>query len=167
MAIKGAQPEHGRVTPHLIVRNTLQAVGFYKQALGADVLYCSPLPDGTTTHAHLKIANSVVMVTEESPEQARTKEHLGARLASPESLGATSTILELYVDDVDATYKRAVDAGAIPVMPPMNAFWGDRYSWVADPFGYLWALSTIKEVLTPEQVKERMDAMFAQMKGGH
>ncbi len=129
MAIKGAQPEHGRVTPHLIVRNTLQAVEFYRQALDAEVLYCAPLPDGTTTHAHLKIANSVVMVTEEAPGQAQTK-------------------------------------GATPLMPPMDTFWGDRYGWVADPFGYIWALSTIKEVLTPEQVKERMEALFAQMKGG-
>ncbi len=122
---------------------------------------------GATTHAHLKIANAVVMVTEEAPGQAQTKEHEGAHLASPESLGGTSTILELYVDDVDAAYKRAVDAGGIPVMPPMDAFWGDRYSWVTDPFGYIWALSTVKEVLTPEQVKQRMDAVFAQMKGGH
>ncbi len=54
MAIKGAAPDRGRVTPHLIVRNTLQAVEFYKQALEAEVLYCSPLPDGTTAHAWMR-----------------------------------------------------------------------------------------------------------------
>ncbi len=47
MAIQGAQPDHGRITPHLIVRNTAQAVAFYKKALGAVELYCAPLPDGT------------------------------------------------------------------------------------------------------------------------
>jgi len=51
MAIQGAQPDHGRITPHLIVRNTAQAVAFYKKALGAVELYCAPLPDGTATHA--------------------------------------------------------------------------------------------------------------------
>ena len=74
--------------------------------------------------------------------------------------GFTTTILEMYVDDVDAVYQRAVDAGAKAVMPVGDAFYGDRMGWVADPFGHLWAISTVKEELTPEQVHDRMTAAF-------
>jgi PhnB protein len=60
------------------------------------------------------------------------------------------------VEDVDASYRRAVDAGAKPMLPIHNAFYGDRTGWVMDPFGHVWAMSTVKEELTPEQVHERM-----------
>ncbi len=70
----------------------------------------------------------MVMLTEEDVEQTSAK--LGP--ASPQSLGGTSTILELYVDDVDAAYKRAVEAGATPTCPVMDTFWGGRYGWVTD-----------------------------------
>ena len=49
-----------------------------------------------------------------------------------------------------------IDAGAVPVMPPMDMFWGDRYGWVRDPFGHVWALCTVLEVLTAEEVEKRM-----------
>jgi len=66
---------------------------------------------------------------------------------------------------VDAAYKRAVDNGAIPAMPPTDMFWGDRYGWVRDPFGHMWALCAVQEVLTPDQVEARMRRLSARMKG--
>ena len=62
------------------------------------------------------------------------------------------------MEDVDASFLRAVNAGAKPIMPVGNAFYGDRSGWVMDPFGHIWSLSTVKEELTPEQVHERMVA---------
>ena len=77
-------------------------------------------------------------------------------LRSPQTLGGATMLLELTVEDVDESYKRAVEAGAIPTLPVSDQFWGDRYGWITDPFGHVWAIATIKEELTPEQVQERM-----------
>jgi uncharacterized glyoxalase superfamily protein PhnB len=69
----------------------------------------------------------------------------------------------LYVDDVDAAFKRAVDAGAKPVMPPMDMFWGDRYGAVTDPFGHRWSIATHTRDLTPDQIQKNAEEFFAQM----
>ena len=167
MAIQGAQPEHLRITPHLIVKNTKTAVGFYQRAFGASVLYLAPLPNGENLHAHLRIAETVVMLTQENTDPKKQRERSPGGLAAPQTLGGTTTIFELYIYDVDRAYEIAVDAGATPVIPVADTFWGDRYGWVLDPFGYLWALSTVKEVLTPEQVQQRMEDMFAKIGHGN
>ncbi len=156
MAIKGARADDGRITPHLMVRGGRKAVDFYTRAFGATVLYESAMPHGDGIHAHLQVGKTMIMITDEQPPSPK-----GLMLvAAPESLGGTTTILEMYVDDVDTVYQRAVDAGAKPMMPIGDAFYGDRSGWVADPFGHIWAISTVKEELTPEQVHERMTAAF-------
>ena len=65
--------------------------------------------------------------------------------------------------DVDSAFRRAVDEGAVPALPPTDMFWRDRYGWVRDPFGHMWALSTVKEVLTPAEVEDRLRGFAAQM----
>jgi PhnB protein len=155
MAIKGARGEDGRITPHLMVPDASAAVDFYVRAFGARERYRSPLPGGRGLHVHLTIAQTLVMITEEDPANRI------ATFRSPRSLGGTSTIFELYVPDADAAFERALEAGAEPALPLSDTFWGDRYGWVADPFGYIWALATAKEELTPDEVKARMDALFA------
>ena len=145
-----------------MVRNADQAIEFYRRAFGAVELYCSPLPGGKGVHAHLRIANSMVMITDENTESEEMG-HLAVGFASPQTLGGTSMLLELLVDDVDAAFQRALDAGAKPALPVSDCFWGDRYAWVTDPFGYIWALATVKEVLTPEQVHQRMMQYMAHM----
>ena len=166
MAIKGARPEHLRITPHLIVKNTKEAVAFYERALGAKLLYFAPLPNGENLHANLRIAQTIVMVTQEDSDPKKQRERSPGGLASPQTLGGTTTIFELYVDDVDSSYQRAVDAGATPILPLSDTFWGDRYGWVLDPFGYIWALSMVKEEITPGEVQRRMEEMFAKMGAG-
>ena len=153
MAIKGARPEDGRVTAHLLVRGAEQAVEFYKRAFGATELYRSPMPDGNGIHAKVRIAQSVVLISDERPVAPGGP---GVSLHSPHTLGGTSTVLELYVDDADAAYQRAVSAGATPTLPVSNTFWGDRYGWVTDPFGHIWALMTAQEEITAEEVDARM-----------
>ena len=152
MAIKGARADNGRITPHLMIRGGRKAIEFYTRAFGATVLYESKMPHGDGIHAHLQVGKTMIMITDEQPPSPK-----GLMLvAAPESLGGTTTILEIYVDDVDTVYQRAVDAGAKPMMPVCTAFYGDRSGWVRDPFGHVWALSTVLEELTPEQVHERM-----------
>src|SRR3954471_3264568 len=106
MAIQGAAPDVGRITPHLLVRQGRKAIEFYQRAFGATVLYLSPMPHGDGIHAHLRIANTVVMISDS-----------GEMKNDPLSLGGSSTILELYVDDADAVAKHAVEAGATETMP--------------------------------------------------
>ena len=156
MAIKGARSEDGRLTPHLIVRGAAEAVEFYQRAFGARELYQSPLPGGGGLHVHLQIERSMIMLTEEAPG------HPDVKLASPVTLGGVSSLVEIFVKDVDTAYARAVDAGAVPTLPLADTFWGDRYGWVTDPFGHIWALATAKEELTPEQVHTRMMALVAE-----
>jgi PhnB protein len=156
MAITGARADNGTITPHLMVRGGRKAIDFYMRAFGATVLYQSTMPFSDGVHAHLQIGKTMIMVTDEQPPGPNGV----MTVAAPESVGAATTILEMYVDDVDAVYQHAVDAGAKAVMPVSDAFYGDRMGWVADPFGHLWAISTVKEELTPEQVQDRMTAAF-------
>ena len=155
MAIKGARAEDGRITPHLMVRGGTKAVAFYTRAFGATVLYESPMPYGDGIHAHLQVGKTMIMITDEQPPSPNG---MTLGVAAPESLGATTTILEYYVGDVDETIQRAIDAGAKPMLPITDAFYGDRFGWVLDPFGHIWAIGTVKEELTPEQVRQRMVA---------
>ena len=67
--------------------------------------------------------------------------------------------------DAGAAFKRALDEGASPALPPTDMFWGDRYGWVRDPFGHVWAFATVLEMLTPEEVEIRMHGFMEQMKG--
>lgn len=82
---------------------------------------------------------------------------------SPLSLGGTTIGLHLYVTDVDAAFKRAVDAGCTAIMPPQNMFWGDRFGKVKDPFGHEWSLATHIEDVPPSEMGKRQEAAMKEM----
>ncbi|MGH9367074.1 MAG: VOC family protein [Thermoanaerobaculia bacterium] len=159
MAIRGARTDERRIAAHLIVRNLEKALDFYRRAFGAEVLYRSAIPPAARLlHAQLKVADSYVLLSEENmgmPEEAYSRLESGVKTRSPETLRGTSVILELYVGDVDAAFRRAVEAGALPKIPVANAFYGDRYGQVVDPFGHVWALAAVLETLTAREVDER------------
>jgi len=142
------------VTPHLAIRGAAGAIEFYKKAFGAQERGAHKTPDGKVMHAELKIGDSIVMLADE---------FLGAPLQAPQSLGGTTTVLHLYVEDVDSWFNRAVGAGATVVMPVMDCFWGDRYGQVKDPFGHLWSLATHKEDVEPAELEKRGAAAMAEM----
>jgi PhnB protein len=157
MAIKGAHGQPGDMVPHLVVRDVEAAVDFYVRAFGGKELYRSPLPGGMGEHVHMRIGRALVMVTTEMPGPAEGgKEGPPVRLLSPQSLGGVASLLELVVDDVDGTFRRAVSEGGTPSLPPTDMFWGDRYAWVRDPFGHLWALAQTLEVIDPEDMAARL-----------
>ncbi|MBK7642347.1 MAG: VOC family protein [Planctomycetes bacterium] len=138
------------VTPHIIVKDIKNAVAFYQKAFGAEACHIFPGPDGKPMHGDIKIGNAHVMLSPENPQwQAR----------GPLALGGTPVTLALYVTDVDASFKRAVDAGAKPVMPPADMFWGDRFSVVTDPEGHSWSIATHTKDPSPEQMMEEMKKM--------
>jgi PhnB protein len=164
MAIHGARPNNHQVAPHLIVRDVAQAIDFYQRALGAQVLYRGQIPNGMVVHAHLRIAESVIMVSLENmgaDEQAMAKAETGMRVRAPETLRGTTTILELYVPDVDAAFKRAIDAGGTTKLEVKDQFYGDRYGMFTDPFGHIWALASVKETLTAQEIEARVMGHFA------
>lgn len=143
------------VTPHLTVRGAGQAIEFYKRAFGAQDVMRLPGPDGKRImHAELRIGDSVIFLNDEYPET-------GCR--SPQSLGGIAGSLHLYVEDVDASFRRAVEAGAKVRTPVADMFWGDRYGKVVDPFGHEWGIGTHKEDLTPDEIRTRGQAFFARM----
>lgn len=81
----------------------------------------------------------------------------------PKHYKGTPVTLHIYVEDVDAAYKRAIDAGGTAKMPPEDMFWGDRYGVLVDPFGHSWSIATHKRDLTPEQMQEGMKEMMSKM----
>ena len=157
MAIKGGRPDNRQCSPHLLVRDVDAAVEFCQRAFGATLLYRAGLPDGGAWHAQLRLGESTLLITREDPSSADVP------LRSPETLGGSSAIVELYVDDVDAVVQRAEAAGARVSMPLSETFYGDRRAHLADPSGHIWAVATVREVLTPEEIQSRM---LAHLGGG-
>jgi PhnB protein len=143
-------------TPYLTVKGAAQAIDFYKRAFGAHEQGRMAGPDGRTVmHAEIRIGDSVLMLCDEFPQPGSSR--------SPETLGGTTSAVFLYVPDVDAAFKRAVDAGAKAIMPPADMFWGDRFAKLTDPFGHQWAMATHKEDLSPEEIEKRGKAAMAAM----
>ena len=143
------------VTPALVVRDAAKAIDFYKKALGAQELVRMPSPDGKIMHAELKIGNSIIFLSDEMPMPGSVK--------SPQSLGGSTCTLNVYVPNVDETFKQAIAAGGKESMPVADQFWGDRYGTLADPFGYSWGIATHKEDLSPAEMRERSQKFFAGM----
>jgi PhnB protein len=147
-AIKAVPDGHRTVTPHLVVRGAAGAIAFYKEAFGAVEHVRMPAPGGKQVmHAEITIGDSHLFLADEFPE-------MGGK--SPEALGGSPVTIHLYVEDVDATVAKAVEAGATLVMPVANMPWGDRYGRVNDPFGHSWSVATHVEDVTREQMIERM-----------
>ena len=155
MAVQGSEWVAGSIVPHLAVSDLDEAVEFYKRALGATQLYRSPRTSEYGEYASLKIWNSIVMVSAELGEEPVEKPELGF-VASPERLGGTTCVLQVCVPDADQVYQRAIECGGLPAMPLSDRFWGDRYGRVRDPFGYLWAICSINEVVTAEECNRRL-----------
>jgi len=125
------QPEvKGGLTAYLQVDGAMKAADFYKRAFGAELAGAHPPDDkGRTMHVHLYVNGSSLMLADAYPDY-------GHPLEKPQ--GFTMT---LHVNDIDAWWKRAIDAGAMSVMPISDMFWGARYAQLRDPFGVLWALN--------------------------
>ena len=154
MAAKPIPEGFHTLTPYLTVRDAPRAIEFYKRAFGAEVRSIHYAPDGKIMSAHLKIGDSILLLNEEFP---------GMGPKSPLSIGDSPVTIHIYVEDVDKLFHQAQAAGAKPVMPLMDMFWGDRYAQVSDPFGHKWSMATHKEDLTPAEIEKRGRAAFERM----
>jgi uncharacterized glyoxalase superfamily protein PhnB len=153
--VKGAPAGHHSVTPHLVVRYAPQAIDFYKRAFGAVEVHRMPGPDGfSIMHADLKIGDSHIYLNDEFPAMG---------VKAPQTIGGTPVTVHLYVEDADAVFKAATEAGAQVKMPLADMFWGDRFGKLADPFGHEWSIATHKEDVPMEEMAKRAEAAFAKM----
>jgi PhnB protein len=142
------------ITPYLAVDDASAAIDFYQRALRAKERARMSGPGGSVMHAELEIGDSLVMLSDPFP-QASTR--------PPKELGGTSVSIFVYVKDIDALYKQAVDAGATSLMEPDDMFWGDRFGSVQDPFGHTWTIATHVEDVSPEEMEKRSQEFFATM----
>jgi PhnB protein len=131
------------VTPHLVVGDASDASEWYAKALGAEERSRVPLPDGNVMTVELRFGDSAVMVASEFPEMG---------IVSPHTVGGTATVLQLYTEDVDALWTRALDAGAEVRHPLGEMFWGDRQGQITDPFGHRWNLAQHMRDVSPDEI---------------
>ncbi|WP_246563293.1 VOC family protein [Bradyrhizobium liaoningense] len=144
--VKPVPEGYHTVTPYLVVDGAEKVIRFMKDAFGAQPVF-EPLmrPDGKVGHAEFKIGNSIVMISDSS-ERAQ----------------ATSTMLYLYVPNVDAVYQKALKAGGTSVMEPADQFYGDRSGGVTDPAGNRWHIGTHIEDVSPAELKKRATEVMKQ-----
>jgi len=146
------------MTPHLFVNNAADAIEFYKKAFGAQEEYRHTLPDGKSiVHAVIRIRDHNLMIADYLPDMC------GDSVGSPSLLGRTTVLLSLYVEDADRFFDTAQAAGATVHMPLMDAFWGDRYGQLKDPYGHIWEIATHKKDMSKDEIDTAAREAFAQM----
>jgi PhnB protein len=148
MAVKPWPDGYHSITPYLVVDGAARVIDFLKQVFNAQEMMRFAAPGGRIGHAELRIGDSVVMLGdahgEHQPMQA---------------------MLHVYVDDADATYRRALAAGATSVQEPVDQFYGDRSGGVKDPCGNLWWIATHIEDVPPDELKRRAEGAMAKAGG--
>lgn len=159
MAIQPIPDGYHTATPYLIVKGAGRAIEFYKRAFGASEVMRMDGPKGRIGHAEIRIGNSPIMLADEYPE-------MGFR--SPQSLSEAGANMKppvsilLYVEDVDARFKKAIAAGAQELKQLQDQFYGDRSGTLQDPFGHVWTIATHKEDVSPDEMKKRAEAFLKQ-----
>ena len=153
MAVQPIPEGYHTVTPYLAVDDAAKAIEYYKTAFGATERLRMNAPDGKIGHAEIQIGDSLIMLSDPFPDSS---------VRSPKEQGGPSASIFLYVEDVDAVVKKAVDAGAIIKSEVEDQFWGDRFGTIEDPFGQIWSVATHVEDVPPDEIAERAKAAMAQ-----
>jgi PhnB protein len=133
------------INPYVVVKGAARFIDFVKNAFGAEEQTRMDGPGGTVGHATVKIGDSLLMLSDASPQ-----------------FPPTSVYFYLYVGDADAAFNRAVAAGATPTMEPIDQFYGDRRGDFTDNFGNRWSVATQREIVPPEEMKKRTSAAMQQ-----
>jgi PhnB protein len=141
MSVPYVPARHNAVCPYLTVTDAQIVIDFMTATFGAETVHAMRGPNGLVMHAEMRIADSIVMVGS----------GMSPNLPAPGQV-------HCYVEDVDAVYKRALDAGATTQRPPTDMFYGDRIAMVKDKAGVIWAISTHKEDVSADELDRRMAA---------
>jgi uncharacterized glyoxalase superfamily protein PhnB len=139
--------DYHTITIALTASDATAAIAFYKAAFGAADKDLMTSPDGKVQHAELTIGTSVLMLSDEFPDQGGT---------SAATLGGSPVVVHMYTEDVDAAFATATGAGGKETMAVAVQPWGDKYGTLTDPAGFTWSLATHVEDLTPEQIQAKL-----------
>ena len=140
--------EYGSIVVQLVVRDAAAAAEFYRRAFDADELFRHQWQDDPRVfHCELLIGSGRVMLQDEFPDR---------RLVAPTTLGGSPTTIHLYVPDVDTVYQRAVKAGGTTLSEPKDQFYGERSGGVRDVCGNHWYIATQTEIVSNEEIEERV-----------
>lgn len=148
-SVKPIPDNYPRITPALVIDGAGRAIDFYRQVFDAQERLRIDDPSGKVGHAELEIGDGVIMLSDEYPEM---------EIVGPQKTGGTPVSLNVYVEDVDAVYDRAITAGATSLRPVMDQFYGDRSGQFLDPFGHRWNVSTHIEDVSPDEMGRRAAA---------
>ncbi len=136
---------------YLRVNNAPAAIDYYKTIFGATEIFRLVEPSGRIGHIELNFGSSVVMLCDEYPEYG---------ILGPQAGGSTGLLIHLHVDNADEMAARAIEAGAVMVREPSDAFYGERSCVIRDPFGHEWMLGHEIEQVSYEEMQRRYTAMF-------
>ena len=159
------------ITPHLFVKSSVDAIEFYKKVFGAIEESRHTIPadkdrgrDEKVIHAVLNIGSSKLFLTDEFPEMCdeHNISNIG-KIGAPITVGGNSVFLNLYFENVDEIFDKAQREGATVVMPLMDAFWGDRYGQIRDPFGHIWEVATHNRDLSKDELEAAAKEAFQNM----
>lgn len=140
------------ITPYLQVTNTGEAIAWYERVFDAkEVRTRLVAPDGSCMNAEIKIAGSLLMLSDEMPNIGST---------SPQTLKGTSVVLDLHVVDAAAVFQKALDAGGEQIYPLAEQFYGDLAGRIRDPFGHHWIIATRTRDVPEDEMVAAFNAMF-------
>ncbi len=148
MPVKPIPEGYHTLTPMLSVKGTARLIDFMKKAFGATENYRFPAPDGSVMHAEIKIGDSLMMLGE-------TME------GKKEGCTPGPATFYVYVQDVEAAYRAALDAGGESLEGPSDQFWGDRVATVKDFAGNKWMIATHVEDVSTDEIARRAQKLMA------
>lgn len=151
--VKPIPDDYPRITPYLCVDGAAAAIDFLVEVFGATERMRLTAPDGKIGHAEVAIGDGLIMVSDEYPEMG---------VVGPKSIGGTAVTISVYVEDADATFAKAVAAGATAQGSVETHFYGDRGAMFIDPFGHRWNVSSHVEDVPPDEMARRAAEMFGE-----
>lgn len=151
--VKPIPDGYPRVTPYLCVDGAAAAIDFLVEVFDATERMRVPMPDGQIGHAEVAIGDGLIMVSDEYPEMG---------VLGPKAVGGTAVTVMVYVEDADATFNKAIAAGATSERPVETHFYGDRSGQFLDPFGHRWNVTTNVEDVPPDELARRSAEMFGE-----
>lgn len=131
-------PGHHVVSAYMCCRGAAEAIAFYTDVFGAVEVGQRYIDesDGRIGHAEFIIGDTQLMISDEYPDYGAV---------SPTSLGGSSIMLTVYVDDADVVYANAVGRGARGVRPPEDQPYGARMGAIVDPWGHRWSVQALTD----------------------
>ena len=138
MSVPPVPTEHPCVSPYLLVQDVRQVVEFLQRVFDGVPGQLLTDDDGNVNHAEVRVGDSLIMIGRGSGD-----------------IGTGKSMIHVYVEDSDATYARALEAGATPVMPISDQFYGDRSGGVEGPQGNYWWIASRIETVPPDEIARR------------